>query len=547
MEGTQEECGVLLINPPYVTLTSSVGVGHQVPLGLLMVGGALLQQGTHVRLLDAECQHLSVERVVEEVRRWRPRVVMTGHAGSTPAHPVCMRMLAAIKRELPQVITVYGGVYPTYHAREILHANPAVDIIVRGEGEATAAALVKALEDGEALENVQGIAFRDAADRVVITTEREPLEMEDFRIGWELLDDASPHGWDAYQCFGLGRAVTVQFSRGCPHHCTYCGQFGFWMKWRHRDPAKLAEEIAWLCREKQVRFVTLADENPTTLKPVWTKFLREVAQRELPVKFFSTMRATDIVRDADILPLYRQAGIQYILMGIETTDAATLRRVKKGSTTRVDYEACRLLRENGIYSVIGHIVGIGQERWGRFWQAAKQLAAYDGDYLNAMYVTPHAWTVFAEESAERRVVEQELGRWDYRHQVLAEPHMRPWELFLAVKLLELAFHLRPRRVWRLLSAGKFSRQQFCFGVMHTGRVFLGEIAAFVRDRATRRAGGTLAQWFGNAGVGAQRHEERLVSLRVERRSPPHASKRVSAKRMNRVFGENPVELAGMRR
>ena len=45
---------VLLINPPYQTLTSNLGVGHQIPLGLLMVGGPLLDAGHQVRLLDAE-------------------------------------------------------------------------------------------------------------------------------------------------------------------------------------------------------------------------------------------------------------------------------------------------------------------------------------------------------------------------------------------------------------------------------------------------------------------------------------------------------------
>src|SRR5262245_49521152 len=36
---------ILLINPPYQTLTSNLGVGHQVPLGLLAVGGPLRDAG----------------------------------------------------------------------------------------------------------------------------------------------------------------------------------------------------------------------------------------------------------------------------------------------------------------------------------------------------------------------------------------------------------------------------------------------------------------------------------------------------------------------
>src|SRR5262249_51186017 len=153
-----------------------------------------------------------------------------------------------------------GGVYPTYHAEEILVRESVIDVIVRGEGEATAAELVAALEagrppDGERLAGVAGLAYR-AGGRVVLTPGRAPLaDLDACRVGWELIRD-----WDAYQCFGLGRAAIVQFSRGCPHRCTYCGQHGFWVRWRHRDPARLADEIAWLHRTHGVRFLTLADE-----------------------------------------------------------------------------------------------------------------------------------------------------------------------------------------------------------------------------------------------------------------------------------------------
>ena len=128
---------VLLINPPYQTLTSNLGVGHQVPLGLLLVGGALIDAGHQVALLDAEAKRLSIDDVVGEVRRRRPEAVMIGHAGSTPAHPTCVQLLRAIKRACPNVVNVYGGVHPTYHAREILESESDIDVIVRGEGETT--------------------------------------------------------------------------------------------------------------------------------------------------------------------------------------------------------------------------------------------------------------------------------------------------------------------------------------------------------------------------------------------------------------------------
>ncbi len=471
---------VLLINPPYQTFTSTLGVGHQVPLGLLMVGGPLLDAGHTVKLLDAESRHLTVKAVLRAVQQFRPDVVMTGHAGSTPAHPVCVRMLHAIKATCPQVVTVYGGIYPTYHAAQILARQPSVDFIVRGEGEATAAELVEALAKSTNganpfLQQVAGIAYRPNGHSR-LTQARPPIKnLDSLRVGWELIEN-----WDDYQCFGLGRAAIVQFSRGCPHQCTYCGQHGFWVKWRHRDPVRFAAEIEWLHRTHHINFFTLADENPTTLKDEWRCFLEEMSNRRLPLYFLATIRATDIVRDADILHVYRKAGILYVLMGIESTSEEVLKQIKKGSTTRHDFLACQLLKQHGIFSIIGHIVGLEDETWATFRTALCQLRLYDGDYLNAMYVTPHSWTQFGQEVQNRRLVQLNQSKWDYRHQVLGQKHLQPWQLFLGVKWLELRFHMRPRRLWAMLRTwDRFRRQQWLWGLRHTGLVWLAEVCEFL--------------------------------------------------------------------
>ena len=485
---------VLLVNPPYQTITSNFGVGHQIPLGLLMVGGPLIDAGHEVRLLDAEGRRLGPGAIVEEVRRWRPDVVMTGHAGSTPAHPTCIRMFEAIKASSPGVVTVYGGVYPSYHAERTLAEGPAVDFIVRGEGEATTLDLVRALESGGHdskghLRRVAGLAFRDGGE-VVVTGDRPPIpDLDGWRVGWELIER-----WDDYGCFGMGRAAIVQFSRGCPHRCTYCGQHGFWVKWRHRDPARLADEVEWLYRAHGVNFITLADENPTTLEGEWRAFLEEMAARRLPVRFFATIRASDIVRDRDIMPLYRDAGILYVLMGIESTSEEVLRQIKKGSTTREDFQACRLLKEHGIFSIIGHIVGFEEETWSTFRTALRQLRLYGGDYLNAMYVTPHAWTAFGEEVRGRRIVQLDQSKWDYRHQILAQKHLRPWQLFLAAKWLELRFHLTPRRLWSMLRGGNPSvRRQRLWVFRHVSVVWLAEVFEFLLKTSFAREPMTFAE------------------------------------------------------
>jgi anaerobic magnesium-protoporphyrin IX monomethyl ester cyclase len=476
---------IALVNAPLQSAVCDYGVGHQLPLGLLMLGGPLIDAGFVVTLIDAACLHLNDVTIVEQIADFEADVVMIAHVGSTSAHPCCLRVLRAIKAKLPQIITIYGGVHPTYHYKTLLAQHPEVDIIVRGEGEATVLELIHILAqqrdylscfaDQFALSKVAGIAWRHSGT-VSVTSARMPIQnLDAYRIGWELIDN-----WDRYQAFGLGRAAVVQFSRGCPHTCTYCGQWMFWKRWRHRDVSAFVDELAWLHREHNIRFFWLADENPTTSKTTWKHLLAEISQRNLPIGLCASIRAQDIVRDADILPLYRQAGFLYVLMGVETVTNETLDKIRKGSSVDDAYQAVRLLRAHHIMSIVDYIFGIEDETPQTLARALRGLLEYDGDFVNTLYLTPHAWTPLGRELQDTPVIEQNLWRWDYRHQVLAVPHLSPSQLFVGVKLVELLYHLHPRRLWRIITArDQRLRQQLRFAFWHTSGVFWYEIYEYI--------------------------------------------------------------------
>jgi len=193
---------------------------------------------------------MTVERIVSQIRDRAPDAVLLGHSGSTSGHPVASHIARAVRAALPHAWIVYGGVFPTFHWPEIMEQKPAMDFIVRGEGEETVVQLLSALERQQALERVPGIVFRagtvPAARRSagespppsgqVLVTPPAPLisDLDSCRVGWELIDHRR------YTYWGNRRAVVAQFSRGCPHHCHYCGRRGFWRRWGHRDPVKFA-------------------------------------------------------------------------------------------------------------------------------------------------------------------------------------------------------------------------------------------------------------------------------------------------------------------
>lgn len=482
---------VLLINPPHPAVSSRCHPGQMPPLGLLAVGGPVIDRGYAVRLIDAELDPLSTQEIVSMAAAWRPDAILLGHSGSTSAHPVIIEIANALKAAMPAVRTIYGGVFPTYHATEVLSAHPGIDVIVRGEGESTIALLLAAIESGEPLGDISGIAYRAHGAAYLSGPARPIQDLDAFRVGWELIED-----WDRYQYWGAGRAAVIQFSRGCPHSCSYCGQRGFWTRWRCRDPRRVAAEIGWLHRTHGVRFVDLADENPTTSKRLWRIFLESLIAENVPVQLVTTIRAGDIVRDADMLHLYKQAGFSRILMGIETVNENTLSKIRKGTTTTTDREAVKLLRQHNILSQVAYVVGFEEETDRDYLHGMRQLLAYDPDQINAMYVTPHSWTPFHRESAARLVIEPDQSRWDYRHQVLATG-IPPWRVFLWVKLTEAVLQLRPRALWRVLAHRDPAIRKalrWCYGVGR--RAWLFEVVAFLWQRRRPLDNATLSQHSG---------------------------------------------------
>jgi anaerobic magnesium-protoporphyrin IX monomethyl ester cyclase len=198
---------ILLINVPHPSIGSRIPDDHLPPLGLLAVGGPLIDDGHDVRLIDAEFGPMSTQAIVAEALGFFPDAVLFGHSGSTSGHPVIAQVAHSIAAAIPRAHIIYGGVFPTYHWRDILAEEPYVTAIVRGEGEETARRLIAALQHNLPLADVPGIAYRDINGPRATGQALVIRDLDSYRIGWELIDHAR------YSYWGGLRAVVVQFSR----------------------------------------------------------------------------------------------------------------------------------------------------------------------------------------------------------------------------------------------------------------------------------------------------------------------------------------------
>lgn len=465
---------VLLINPARHFIANQHGLGYLTPLGLVCVGGPLLDAGHTVKLIDHDAYGWSFKRLISEVGKFQPDYVLLGHSGSTAAHKTVLKTVHEIKIAHPGITIIYGGVYPSYADQAILRECPEIDLIVRGEGEETIVALIEALEQQRDLALVEGITWRRGS-QIVVNRSRAPIQnLDAYRPGWELLD------WSLYRMFGFQRAAGLQFSRGCTLTCSYCGQWMFWKKWRHRSPENLVAQLKILKQHHGVDYVWFADENFSADRDTLIRTLNLIIEAGLNLSLNLNMTAADVVRDADILPLYKAAGVDYIVMGVESLKDEVVSSIRKNNPFMVSKEAVRLLRQHNIISLTNIIYGLEEESWQTLKEKLAGLGELDSDILNAMYLTPHFWTAQGRTVKPEDVIQTDLDKWSYRNQVLATPNLKPFELFLGVKLTEILYHVRPRALQRIFFGGdvrylKIMRASMWIGI----KVILAEVKEFI--------------------------------------------------------------------
>ncbi len=245
--------------------------------------------------------------------------------------------------------------------------------------------------------------------------------------------------------------MVVQFSRGCPHPCSYCGQRGFWTRWRHRDPVRFAAELARLHREHGIRVV---NTSPTRTRPPrrrpgapswrpWSPRCRPDPRRLDPGRRHRPRR-----RSPAPLPQGRLAALPPRAREHRCRDPGADPQGRR-DCHRPGGDPPAARERHPVDGDLGG--GFEEERDADHWRGLRQLLSYDPDQIQMLYVTPHRWTpLFPPRRRGAPVIQTDRRLLDYKHQVLATRHLPPWRVLLWVKLAELVLQARPKALARTL-------------------------------------------------------------------------------------------------
>lgn len=408
---------ILFIHPNYHSGGAEIA-GTWPPAWVAYLAGSLRKAGfDDIHFIDAMTLNVSKEALREQMAALAPDVVAT--TAITPAIYEAEAVLQLAAEVAPDALRVLGGVHATFMYRQVLSEAPWVDVIVRGEGEEIMVALMEALRDGQwpaGRSRIRGLAYKDGAEIVATQAASTVKNLDGIDPDWSILD------WSKYLYTPLGVRVAIpNMARGCPFTCSFCSQWKFWRDYRVRDPKKVADEIERLVNDHQVGFFILADEEPTINRRKFIEFCQELIDRGLNkrVKWGINTRVTDIYRDRELLPFFREAGLVHVSLGTEAAAQLKLDQFNKETTVAQNKEAIKLLRDADIFVEAQFIVGLDNETAETLEDTFQMAWDWQPDLANWAMYTPWPFTPLFQELRDQVEV------FDFSKYNFVTPIMKP--------------------------------------------------------------------------------------------------------------------------
>jgi anaerobic magnesium-protoporphyrin IX monomethyl ester cyclase len=261
-----------------------------------------------------------------------------------------------------------GGGFATLARQWLLERYPWLDSVVRFAGELPAVQLVRSLRNGhgaggKAAQGIPGLTTRDGDGPPAPVMDRTQVEI-------------FPRHGDMPRILGHPM-VHIAATRGCPGRCAYCGPAALQrLEWREgaaagfsvpeircagvggvrrRDIGNLSDEMAFLWREKGVRYFYFVDEHLLPRKEAdalaylarWEKELRRRGVGELGI---GCMLRADFLTSG-IIGAFQEMGLVRCFLGLELASAGELRAYRRSSDVGRTLDIMASLEEMGVASI----------------------------------------------------------------------------------------------------------------------------------------------------------------------------------------------------
>ncbi|WLR51817.1 DUF4080 domain-containing protein [Bacillus tianshenii] len=278
-----------------------------------------------------------------------------------------------LKKIHPSLFVVLGGPEVTYDTAEWMEKLPEVDAIVVGEGEATFKQLLDALQAGDNLSEVDGVAYRDETGATKMNPKRQKVDLKQIPSPYRFTEDRDE----------LSKRISyIETSRGCPFSCQFCLS-SIEVGVRYFDKEKIKQEIMYLM-ENGAKTIKFVDRTFNISRKYAMDMFQFLIDNHLPGTVFQFEITADIMRPEvlEFLNEHAPEGLFRFEIGVQSTNDATNELVQRKQNYKKLARTVTMVKEGGkIVQHLDLIAGLPEEDYHSFRQTFNDVFAFEPEEL----------------------------------------------------------------------------------------------------------------------------------------------------------------------
>ena len=396
------------------------------------------------KLLDCPPHNIGVQECLKIADNYDHVIINT----STPTLKNDSKVAEAIKERRPNTRIGFVGAHAAVLPTETLKASSAIDWVGRKEFDFTC----KEVAEGRPLETVAGLSFKKDG-RIIHNPERELIHNMD-ELPW--VADAYKRDLDIEKYF-IGYLmhpyISMYTGRGCPAQCTFC----LWPqtigghKYRVRSAENVAAEMAYMKSIfPQVKEFFFDDDTFTANLPR----ARDIAKKLAPMGLTWSCNSRANL-EYDTIKFMKDCGLRLFLVGYESGNDDTLKRIKKGVTTDEMRRFTKACHQAGVVIHGTFILGLPVETKETIEQTIRFAQELDVFSLQVSLAAPYPGTELYEMARQNgwfvKKDKTDILHGDGLQQSTLEyPGLNKDEIFEAVDRFYRTYYLRPGPILRII-------------------------------------------------------------------------------------------------
>ena len=234
-------------------------------------------------------------------------------------------------------------------------------------------------------------------------------------------------------------------SWGCPFDCTFCSVTAmFGKKYRFRSAESVVAEI----KQKDPERIFFYDDNMAANKKRLKRLLQLMIDEDVTVPWGAQVR-TDVVRDPELMELMRASKCDFVALGLESVNQATLDGFEKSQTVGDIEHAIKVLHDYGIRAHGMFVLGADHDTPDAMRETVRFAQKNKIDTVMLNILTPLPGTQqFEELDREGRIIERDWSFYDAQHVVFRPKQMTPLHLLQETIKANKRFYATWRPIWQ---------------------------------------------------------------------------------------------------